>query len=211
MISRLFISLLLLLNYFVGWAQDEVHLQTGKMIEGKVTEIDIDTVILVTQAGKKASENLKIPKYKIAYIAFESGKQQFMAPDIIRLTNEKVILAKVVHVKEDKIEYLNAQNESSELEAIAKEKIVNIQYGKTGNIEGFYDQIVLAGGKTILGEVLEVDIDTLSYKEGLNAKKVNQTALAEVEKIIFRNGHEQVFAQTDSVQQENKKSWWKFW
>jgi hypothetical protein len=211
MIPRLFISLLLLLSYFVGWAQDEVHLQTGKTIKGKVTEIDIDTVSVVAQTGKKAAENLKIPKYKIAYIAFENGKQQFMAPDIIRLTNEKVILAKVVHVKEDRIEYLNAQTESSDLESVSKEKIVNIQYGKAGNIEGFYDQIILASGKTILGEVLEVDVDTLSYKEGLNTKKVNQTALSEVEKVIFRNGHEQVFAQTDSVQQENKKPWWKIW
>lgn len=211
MILRFFIVLLLSLNYFEGWTQDHVQLQTGKMIEGKVTEIDIDTVSLITQAGRKSSENLKIPKYRIAYIEFENGKQQFMAPDIIRLTNEKVILGKIVSVKEDEVEYLDAQDESSDLEYISKKKLINIQYGKTGDIEGFYDQIVLVGDKTILGEVLEVDVNAISYKEGLDAKKVNQRPLSEVKKVIFKNGHEQVFAQTDSVQQENNKPWWKFW
>jgi hypothetical protein len=181
------------------------------MIAGKVTEIDIDSISMVIQAGKKSTENLKIPKYKIAYIEFENGDQQFIAPDIIRLTNEKVVLAKVIDIREDKIEYLNAQAESSDLETIAKEKVLNIQYGKTGDIQGFYDQIVLTNGKTILGEVLEIDVDVISYKERDEVKKNSQIALSEIEEIIFKNGQKQVFLQTDSIQQENDKPWWKFW
>ena len=211
MIPRFITFSLLLLSYFGGTAQDEVHLQTGKMIEGKVMEIDIDTVSMTIHSGKKSAETLKIPKYKIAYITFENGKQQFISPDIIRLTNDKVILAKIVEIKEDGVEYMNAQTNSSTLETISKEKILNIQYGKSGDIEGFYDQIILTNGKTILGEVLEVDVNAISYKEKSEEKKINQTSLSEVEKIIFRNGHEQVFAQADSTQQENKKPWWKIW
>ncbi len=211
MVFRLLTFTLFLLCYFGGWAQDQVHLQTGKMIAGKVKEIDIDSISMTIQEGKNTTENLKIPKYKIAYIEFENGEQQFMSPDIIRLTNEKVILAKVMEVKEDKIEYLNAQVESSEPETIAKEKVLNVQYGKTGDIEGFYDQILLTNGKTILGVVQEVDVDAIFYLESADTKKNSQIALSEVEEIIFKNGHKQVFAKTDSIEQENNKQWWKFW
>jgi len=211
MILRFFIFSWLLLSYLGSPAQDQVHLQTGKKIEGKVTEIDIDTVSMRIREGKNATENLKVPIYKIAYINFENGKQQFIAPDLIRLINEKVILAKVVQVGEEEIEYLDAQAESSDVESVPIKKVLNIQYGKTGDIQGFYDQIILASGKPVLGEVLEVGIDTLSYKEKPDDKKVTQTPLAEVEKVIFKNGYEQVFAHTDSAKQEKKKPWWKLW
>ena len=205
MFFRILIFSSFLCSHFGGWAQDRIHLQTGKIIAGKVSEIDIDSINLIIQVGKKPDKNLKIPKYKIAYIKFENGDQQFMAPDIIRLTSEKVILAKVTEVQENKIEYLNAQAESSDPETIAKEKVLNIQYGKTGDIVGFYDQIVLLNGKTILGLVQEVDVDAIFYKKSAVAKQNSQVALSAVEKIIFKNGHKQVFAQKDSIQQENHK------
>ena len=211
MIFRVLAFSLFSIYCFGGWAQDQVHLQTGKMVAGKITEVDIDSINIVIQAGKKTNENLKIPKYKIAYIKFENGDKQFMAPDIIRLTNGKVTLAKVTDVKDNEIEYLNAQTETSTPETIAKEKVLNIQYGKTGNTEGFYDQIILTNGKTILGLVQEVDVEAILYKENAASEKNSQVSLSEVEEIIFKNGYKQVFAQTDSIQQENNKRWWKFW
>ncbi len=190
-------------------AQDQVHLLTGEVYEGKIEEVGIDSIRLTQTLNQKKTKEIIIPNFRVSYFQHQNGEQEFIAHDVITLKN-KVILAKIVEVTEDDVKYLDAQDNSSEIKSISQNKILSVQFGE-GEQKTLYDTIFLIDGETIKGVVVELGIDSVSFKNIKNDNTLDYIANNQVEKIIYKSGYEEVFSFDKIDKGKENKKWWKFW
>ncbi len=171
--------------------QDKLYLFNHKVVQGKVIEIGIDSIVL--EAPKAKAKTYSMANTKVNYILLENGEKYFVPHDMISLTNGNVISADIQDTSQASIRYYDLKSKSGRIEKVSTQKVLSITF-RRGDEVYYYDRVNLRNGKIIAAEVLEVKDHEIVYKAAGKKKAAHTLPVDEISDIWFKNGYRQPFA-----------------